>query len=364
MIMNKRLKNINEYFETNIEPFIFRCDFFLVNGNDSIIGLQYRPTEDNAPRIVMKYTGAYAYFISVMVRDFGFPCYESKILVNAIVSSKLNDHDSIPARYWRKIAVYYSKLNNNESYQDCCFENELNKDFAEQYHASEGKKYKKAVNKILKINKFENIGISDIEQHLKRIAKEYDYKFSSIKKSSDYSEFFLRKNDDFGRSLIKYVSLSKDSKKIFVGNLSFMCCFDFKEAGKAVKILETLIITETSDEMKECWKNFYDEFRINSRLLDIARLGIQTILKYNRDNTGIKYIDFDHAKTGATILLEKENYILSSDDTKKRMYVIVISYNEFLRNPDEFRAFIESPKPKYNWNFWCREQKYKEEYFQ
>ena len=363
MRSNEIQKNIDEFFERNIVPFIFRCDLFLVNGNDSIIGLQYRLPEDNAPRIVMKYTGAFAYFIRVMVRDFGFPCYESKILVNAIVSSKSNDDDSIPARYWRKIAIYYSKLNNNKSYQDCSFENELNKDFAEQYYAYERKKYKKAVNKILKINKFENIGISDIEQYLKRIAKEYDYKFSSIK-SSDYSEFFLRKNDDLGRSLIKFVSLSKDSKEILVGNLSFMCCFDFKEAGKAVKILETLIITETSDEMKECWKKYYDEFRINPRLLDIARLGIQTILKYNRDKAGIKYLVFDQAKTAITVYLEKENYSLSPDDTKKRMYLIVLTYNEFLRNPDEFRAFIESPKPKYNWNFWCREQKYKEEYFQ
>ena len=131
--------------------------------------------------------------------------------------------------------------------------------------------------------------------------------------------------------------------------------FNLKEVEKALRILETFIITENSDELKETCKRYYEEFKINPKLLDIARTGMQTILKYNRDNTGIRYSVMDHEKTAMRVYLEKENYSLKPNNTKKSMFIIVLSYKEFLRNPDEFRAFIESPKPKYNWNFWCRE---------
>ena len=48
---------------------------------------------------------------------------------------------------------------------------------------------------------------------------------------------------------------------------------------------------------------------------------------------------------------------------KNRMYEIVITYNEFLRNPELFKKFLEDPKPMKKWNFWCKERNYNSKYF-
>ena len=48
---------------------------------------------------------------------------------------------------------------------------------------------------------------------------------------------------------------------------------------------------------------------------------------------------------------------------KNTMYRIVITYKEFLRNPNIFKEFIRAPHKIKKWNFWCNEKKYKPEFF-
>ena len=50
-------------------------------------------------------------------------------------------------------------------------------------------------------------------------------------------------------------------------------------------------------------------------------------------------------------------------DGENRMYELLITYKEFMRNPDIFREFIKQPKQIKKWNFWCKERKYDDKYF-
>lgn len=357
MYMSK--KEINTIFE-KYENYIFQTDLVLVNGRDSLIGVRYNPSEDNAPRITMICNGTYTFFIEAMARGYGVPCYESKILVNAIVSSKLERGDDIPGKYWRKMALYFSKIN-NKSNQSKNFEMELNRDFAIQYRGALRKEYKEVVNKLLNTLDFKNVKISEVEKCLLKIADEHKYNFFS---NANTNEYFLNKKDEYGRSHNYIFSIAEDSKTIYVGNIALICCIDINEVGKALGVLDTLIKVENSEPMKNCWNEYYTEFKINPKLLDIARSGIKVILEDNLKNRKIKYYLFDSAKTAVSFYLEKGNYILNPDEKSKKMYLVTITYNEYLRNPQKFKKFIECPETKYEWNFWCREQKYKEEYFQ
>ena len=46
------------------------------------------------------------------------------------------------------------------------------------------------------------------------------------------------------------------------------------------------------------------------------------------------------------------------------MYEIVITYKEFLKNPGFFKSFIQNPEPLKKWNFWCKERKYNQNFFE
>lgn len=237
---------------------------------------------------------------------------------------------------------------------------ELNREFAIQYHRALRKESQKVINKLLKSLDIKNVKISEVEKCLLKIADEHKYKFFS---DDNANEYFLNKKDEYGRSHNNIFSIAEDSNKIYVGNKALMCCIDINEVGKALGILDALIKVETSDEMKNCCEKYYTEFKITPKLLDIARSGIKAILEDNMNKREIKYNLIDYAKTAVTFYLEKESYILNSDEKSKKMYLVVITYNEYLRNPGKFKKFIECPETKNEWNFWCREQKYKKRIF-
>ena len=63
---------------------------------------------------------------------------------------------------------------------------------------------------------------------------------------------------------------------------------------------------------------------------------------------------------------KEENTVPENEKRKsrRRMYEIVITYKEFLKNPETFKRFIENPHIIDKWNFWCKERMYKQECFQ
>ena len=77
------------------------------------------------------------------------------------------------------------------------------------------------------------------------------------------------------------------------------------------------------------------------------------MVEVNYSQNGYEY-GFDFDKTVFILYLKKN---------EKRMFEILITYNEFLRAPDIFKDFIKAPKKLNNWNFWCKELKYRQKKF-
>ena len=89
--------------------------------------------------------------------------------------------------------------------------------------------------------------------------------------------------------------------------------------------------------------------------IDITKNSIKTMLEMNYNYSGIEYGINDSMKTQVMVYLQDIN-----DNAK--MFEVCITYNEFSRNPDAFKKFIEEPKVQKKWNFWSRRKKYNQKY--
>lgn len=152
------------------------------------------------------------------------------------------------------------------------------------------------------------------------------------------------------------IAVSIPEQKIYVENGTVFNVFDIKEAEIALDYVNLMIKTCT-EEIKKNIEEFYKEFDINPKVCDIVANSVKSILRNNYNQTGMEY-NFNSDKTVLDIFLKNK------EKPNSKMFVVIISHKEFLRNPEAFQKFIENPKRKDEWNFWCRERKYKKECFE
>ena len=130
--------------------------------------------------------------------------------------------------------------------------------------------------------------------------------------------------------------------------------FDVCEAERAFEYVKVLI-QECNGRFREDVKVFCEEFRLNTRLYDIAKNSIKTLLEMHFRRTGTEYGIDASKKTYVAV------YLKDSTDASK-LYEVCITYNEFLRNPDAFKKMIENPRVVRKWNFWTCRKKYRQKF--
>jgi hypothetical protein len=152
------------------------------------------------------------------------------------------------------------------------------------------------------------------------------------------------------------IAVSIPEQKIYVENGTVFHSFDINDAEIALDYVNVMIKTCT-EEIKDIIETFYKEFDINPKVYDIVANSVKSILRNNYNQTGMEY-SFNSDKRVSDI------YLINRNKPDSKMFEVGITHKEFLRNPEAFQKFIENPKRKDEWNFWCQERKYKKKYFE
>ena len=337
------------------------CDVIIKNGQEQFVGLYYDRERFDCPIVRFKCDWELNYYLSKVFEFFPIPCVEQKMLTRALFANTA-EGAYINSNYFTEVAKIYSNLyrfkNNKED-----FDEELNNHVLLQLYHLETDICKRAEKKFWKQqikNQTEEKSVDTVREMLQKnvseLAAKYDMDYRIIHNASQSTdEYYLESEvEEHNFDLWLMVMLSSKEQKIYVGNRAVFQSFEMKNVDLACEYIKTL--TEiTCTELVKIINQYCDEFKINPRLYDIAENTLKTMLKMNYNRKGIEY-GFNSDKTVF------ETYLRDQNDPS-RMYEIVISYNELLRNPDAFKKLIENPKVVRKWNFWSHRKKYRKELF-
>lgn len=337
------------------------CDVIIKNGQEQFVGLYYDRVRFDCPIVRFKCDWGLNYYLSKVFEFFPIPCVEQKMLTRALFANTA-EGAYINSNYFTEVAKIYSNLdgfkNNKED-----FDEELNNHVLLQLYQLETDICKRAEKKFWKQqikNQTEEVSDDKVRKKLQKtiseIAAKYEMDYRIIHNASQSTdEYYLESEvEEHNFDLWLMVMLSSKEQKIYVGNRTIFQSFEMKNVDLACEYIKTLAET-TCTELVQKTNKFCDEFKINPRLYDIAENTLKTMLKMNYNRKGIEY-GFNSDKTVF------ETYLRDQNDPS-RMYEIVISYNELLRNPDAFKKLIENPKIVRKWNFWSHRKKYRKELF-
>ena len=388
-----KLKSMNHVLAA-----IKRCDVILKNGQEQFIGLYYDEVNFDRPIVLFKCDWALNYYLSKALELMSVECIEHKKLAKALFENT-EEGDYIDVTYMNAVATVYSKLDKFKNAKED-FDEELSNDIMTQLYQLESDICQRAVKNFLKKSAKKNktpLSIIEAREVIKnsipKIAEEAGFDYRIIHSGCTNYEYYLETildEEDFDLWIM--VMFKGDDNIIYVGNRSVFESFKICDADIAVEYVRML--TQTSNEkVRKGVKAFCKEFEINPRLFDIAKYSIKTMLTMNYNYTGIEYGIDDSMKTQVMVYLKEKvpaepetemNTInqgskyrlifknLPGLDKKEKsrkkqqgpmMYEVCITYNEFMRNPDAFKKFIEEPKVLKKWNFWSRRKKYKQEFF-
>ena len=354
-----KLKSMNHVLAA-----INRCDVILKNGQMQFVGLYYDEVKFNRPIVLFKCDWGFNYYLAKALELMPVPCVENKLLARALFQDT-KEGDYIDVKYMNEVAVVYShldKFKNRKDEED--FDEELYLDVRTQLYQLESDICKSAEKKFLK-KKIKESEIQDsadkalerIHKAIPKIAEEsgFDYKVIHNAAKGTYEFYLETVLEEYEFDLWVMAMVSMPDQKIYIGNRCIFKNFELSEASVAVEYIKMLIKT-SNEKLRKDVEIFCKEFEINPRLFDIANNSIKTMLTMNYNYTGIEYGIDDSMKTQVMVYLRDIN-----DNVK--MFEVCITYNEFMRNPDAFKKFIEEPKVLKKWNFWSRRKKYNQKYF-
>ena len=341
------------------------CDVVLTNGDQQCIGLKYDEKYCNAPYPTCKGQPGINTYQRKIVEAMGIPCVENKALVRSLFDNA-DEGEQLPQAYWSAVAAIYSKLPKIEKQnEETDFERQLREDIQKEIYMHEKNTYDKVIRKFKKMkpdeNNFEGNVAGYFEEEIRNLTADYglntrSYHNAVLKTDEFYLETYYEKFDIKFRQMI---FVAEREQQIFIGTRTLFMSFSFIQAQTAMKFLQLLIKT-CNEELMPIVKVYCEEFDINPKIYEIVSNSIKAIVELNYKLTGMEY-GVALGKTKIGIVLKKQQ----TEDLKRkpRMLMITITYKEYLRSPEEFKEFLKNPKPREQWNFWCREQKYNPEYF-
>lgn len=355
------------------------CNVILKNGEEEFIGLYFDPEKCDMPIVLLKENWNFDYFLTKLAEKMGIPCLEQKLLVR-LMYSKYKEGEPITEEYFDPLARIYSKLNKFQSIEDeNSFIGKLNEDISDQMYELE-KSISREVLRELKTKEFCKGVFSGkileyFQEELKDLVEKYDINYKALYNPvyKIYEYYFSLK--EYEKCFWQIVFISEVERKICLGTASLVKIFEFQESEKALATIKSFVIAFNT-KLKKNAALFNEEFNFSPTQCDIAKNSIITLLEMNyKENRYDFRYDFDNL-CYIKIYLKKikpEDQRLSDLDLfmparepvdgENRMYELLITYKEFMRNPDIFREFIKQPKQIKKWNFWCKERKYDDKYF-
>lgn len=383
-----KLKSMNHVLAA-----INRCDVILKNGQEQFVGLYYDRVNFDRPIVLFKCDWGFNYYLSKALELMPVPCVEQKVLTRALFENT-KEGDFIDTAYFSMLAQIYRNL---PKYKD--FKEDLYNDVTTQLYHLESNICKSAEKKFLKKQAKEIIvqttadkALERIQKSIPKIAEEsgFDYRVIHNAAKGTYEFYLETVLEEYEFDLWVMVMVSIQDLKIYIGNRCIFKNFELSEAALAVEYIKMLVKT-SNEKLRQDVKTFCEEFEINPRLFDITKNSIKTMLEMNYNYSGIEYGINDSMKTHVMVYLKEKVPVESEKNTinqnskyrliienilrlekkeksiKKQhgpmMYEICITYNEFMRNPNAFKKFIEEPKVQKKWNFWSHRKKYNQKFF-
>ena len=355
------------------------CDVILTNGVEHV-GIKYDFDYLDAPFIASKGACIVTAPVRKILETTGIPCVENKPLAGSLFQN-YEIGEPISIDYYNVIAKIYSKLDKYKgNAEEPDFLERLNKDVLSDVRRLEERIYKKVIRKFERqagvcAALYEGEAGEYLKNEIRTLTEFYKlnarYSYNPATKNHEfYLETYIQEYDlDFWQVII----VSEKEQNIYVGSRHFIKIFAYNEVDTAIKFLQELL-KACNGVLKEAAQAYCEEYKINPRLYEIALNSIKTMLEMNYNKTGLDYVI--HSDTTRVGIFLKKKYLFEDETMKmiatingvsippkNRMYEIVITYNEFLRNPELFKKFLEDPKPMKKWNFWCKERSYNSKYF-
>ena len=341
------------------------CDV-IIFGDRYCVGLYYDREVHAAPVVVFKTTFYKNLYLIVAAEYLSIPCEENKPLARSLYF-ELEENDLIHEEMYSAVSIVLKKVyketgKNSEDNINNKYKNDF---LLKVFKVVEEDRYRKAKRKYFQNERIEckeNYNIKNVTKFIDSetitLAKCYDMEYKK-KHFSEYELdlYTLEKRLENPKWLFRHmIAVSLQEQKIYVENGAILHVFDIKEAEIAIDYLNMMVKTCT-EEIKSVIEIGYKEYDINPKVSDIVENSVKSILRNNYNQTGMEY-SFNSDKRISVIYLKNRN----KPDSK--MFEVHISHKEFLRNPEAFQKFIENPKRKEQWNFLCRERKYKKECFE
>ena len=355
------------------------CDVILTNGLEHV-GIKYDFDYSDAPFIASKGACIVTAPVRKILETTGIPCVENKPLAGSLFQN-YEIGEPISIDYYNVLAKLYSNLVKDSGNTDeSDFLERLNKDVFSDVRRLEERIYKKVIRRFEKQEGacaalYEGEAGEYLKNEIRTLTEFYKlnarYSYNPATKNHEfYLETYIQEYDlDFWQVII----VSEKEQNIYVGSRHFIKIFAYNEVDTAIKFLKEML-KACNGALKEAAQAYCEEYNINPRLYEIALNSIKTMLEMNYNKTGLDYVI--HSDTTRVGILLKKKYLFEDETMKmiatingvnippkNRMYEIVITYNEFLRNPELFKKFLEDPKPMKKWNFWCKERSYNSKYF-
>ena len=356
--MKKKNKSSVQQFNYILST-ISQCDVVLRNGNKQFIGLYYDSEKADAPYILCKEAASLSYCMYKYLETIGVLCVDNALLTKEIFEN-VQEGDLLPPVYFDRVAVIYSNLAKYKDTSKESFHIKLNKDVVYQINRLEKDIYKRTIkrNKKKETNCLAQNQISVesyLEEGITALPDCKKMRFETFYNESYHTtEYYL--SVEIRKFSIEYclcIFVSKKEGLIYICTPASIETFKINETDKVLYLVKELSKSIFKELIRDTEK-YCKEFEINLRLYEIARNTMETMLKMNYNQNGIEY-GFSSDTTVFQIYLRNKE--------KNTMYRIVITYKEFLRNPNIFKEFIRAPHKIKKWNFWCNEKKYKPEYF-
>lgn len=365
--MKKKSKSHEQHFYHLLKA-ISQSDVIIRNGTEQFLGFYYDSKEAEAPYVICKETGTVSNCLYKYLETSGFPCVDNRLLTRELFAN-VEEGDLLPTIYYSYFAkIYYNlqKINKNE---DERFHIRLSKDVVRQINQLERNIFNRVLKRFRKNElKYSKNKSCDVERILEEgLAAIPDFKKMKFEKS--YNKAYQTVEYYFGTELRKYsiefclfIFVSKIDGLIYVCTPASIESFKIDEAERALNLVSELIKT-TFKELIKGTEKYCKEFEINLRLYEIAYTSMKTMLEMNYQKTGIEYGFKNDTTVFELYLRKKEESGTTAKNPKDSMFFIVLTFNEFLRDPNAFKEFIKAPYKTRKWNFWCRQRKYKPEFF-
>lgn len=366
----KQKPNIPEYYFYHLLTTLSKSDVILRNGTEQFIGLHYDSSEVDAPCITCKEAATLSNCLYKYLGTAKIPCIDNSLVTRDLFEN-VEKGELLPTKYYSYVAIIYTNLEKIKKRKEKIFQIRLRDDIDFKINQLKRTIFNTALKRFRKNElKYLKNNSADVEKILEEgFAAIPDFKKMRFEKS--YNESYQTVEYYLGTELRKYniefcffIFVSRKDGLIYVCTPASIESLRIDEAEKVLNLVRELIKAIFKELISDS-EIYCKEFEINLRLYEIAYTSMKTMLEKNYQKLGMEY-GFKSDTTVVELYLRKkeDSDSVTTKNQKKSMFYIVISFNEFLRNPNAFKDFIKAPYKKRKWNFWCRERKYKPEFFE